>query len=116
MTAQTLAVDANNDIYLGEDGNIALIFDLQGTLQACAHAAKTILGEMIFQANQGLPNFQLIWVGVPNTQQYEAAVRATLLEVAGVQEIVSFTYNLTDNNLTYTAVIKTIYGTGTVNG
>src|SRR5690606_41293921 len=101
MTAQTLAVDANNDIYLGEDGNIAVVFNLQGTLQACAQAAKTILGEMIFQSNRGVPNFQLIWVGVPNPQQYEAAVRATLLEVDGVQEIVSFIYNLTDNNLTY---------------
>jgi hypothetical protein len=116
MTAQTLAVNENNDIYIGEDGNLALIFDIQGTLQACAHATKTILGEMIFAANQGVPNFQLIWVGVPNLQQYESAVRATLLSVDGVKEIVSFKYSLADNNLTYTAVIKTIYGTGTVNG
>lgn len=116
MTAQTLAVNENNDIYIGEDGNIAVVFNMQGTLQACAHATKTILGEMIFRANQGLPNFQLIWVGVPNLQQYESAVRATLLDVAGVKEIVSFTYRLADNNLTYTATILTIYGTGVVNG
>jgi hypothetical protein len=116
MTAQTLAVNENNDIFRGEDGNIALIFNLAGTLQACAHAAKTRLGEMIFQANQGLPDFELIWVGVPNLQQYESAVRATLLAVAGVKEIVSFTYRLADNNLTYTATILTIYGTGVVNG
>ena len=84
MTAQTLAVNAQNDIYIGDDGNIALVFNLQGTLQACAHSGKTILGEMIFAANQGLPNFQLIWVGVPNLQQYETAVPATLLAVYGV--------------------------------
>jgi len=116
MTAQTLAVNAQNDIFIGEDGNISLIFNLQGTLQACAQATKTLLGEMIFQANQGLPNFQLIWKGVPNLQQYEAAVRATILAVDGVQEIVSFTYSLADNKLTYTATILTIYGTGVVNG
>ena len=116
MTAQTLAVNDNNDIYIGEDGNLALIFALPGTLQACAHSGKTLLGEMIFAANQGLPNFQLIWVGVPNLQQYEAAVRATLLAVDGVKEIVSFAYRLADNNLTYTATILTIYGTGVVNG
>ncbi len=114
MTAQTLAVDSNNDIYLGTDGNIAVVFNMQGTLQACAHASKTLLGEMIFSVNEGLPNFQLVWVGVPNLQQYEAAVRATLLAVDGVVEIVSFLIDITDNNLTYTAVIRTIYGTGTI--
>lgn len=114
MTAQTLAVNSQNDLYLGTDGNIALVFNMQGTLEACAHATKTILGEMIFAINQGLPNFQLVWVGVPNLQQYEAAVRATLLAVDGVVEIVSFLIDLTDNNLTYTATIRTIYGTGTI--
>jgi hypothetical protein len=116
MTAQCFAVNSNNDIYLGKDGNLAIVFDLQGTLQACAHASKTLLGEMIFATNQGLPNFQLIWVGVPNIQQYEAALRATLAEVDGVLEIVSFLADLSDNTLTYTVTIRTIYGVGVVNG
>lgn len=114
MTAQTFAVNTQNDIYLGTDGNLAVVYDMQGTLQACAHATKTLLGEMIFSTNEGLPNFQLVWVGVPNLQQYEAAVRATLLAVDGVVEIVSFLIDLNDNTMTYTATIRTIYGTGTI--
>lgn len=116
MTAQTLAVNNQNDLYIGDDGNIAVVFNLQGTLQACEHAAKTKLGEMIFSTDQGVPMFELVFVGVPNLQQYEAAVRATLLSVAGVDDIVSFLMDLVDNELTYTAVIKTIYGTGSING
>ena len=116
MTAQCFAVNSNNDIYLGTDGNLAIVFDMQGTLQACEHALKTVLGEMIFATNQGLPNFQLIWVGVPNLQQYEAAVRATILAVDGVVEVVSFLADLSDNTLTYTITIRTIYGVGVVNG
>jgi hypothetical protein len=116
MTAQTLAVNDKNDIYLGKDGNLVVVFDLQGTLQACEHAATTILGEMIYQVNQGIPNFELVWVGVPNIQQYQAAVRAALLEVAGVVEIVSFIADISDNTLSYTAIIRTIYGIGSING
>jgi hypothetical protein len=71
---------------------------------------------MIFATNQGLPNFQIVWVGVPNLQQYESAVRATILAVDGVVEVVSFLSNLSDNTLTYTITIRTIYGTGVVNG
>lgn len=114
MTAQCFAVNDNNDIFLGKDGNLSIVFDLQGTLQACAHAAKTILGEMIFATNQGLPNFQVVWVGVPNLQQYEAAVRATILAIDGVSEVVSFLADMSDNTLTYTITIRTIYGVGVV--
>ncbi len=116
MTAQCFAVNSNNDIYLGTDGNLAIVFDMQGTLQACEHALKTVLGEMIFATNQGLPNFQLIWIGVPNLQHYEPAVRATILAVDGVVEVVSFLADLSDNTLTYTITIRTIYGVGVVNG
>ena len=116
MTAQCFSVNTNNDIYLGMDGNLAIVFNLQGTLQACAHAAKTILGEMIFAVDQGLPNFQLIWVGVPNLQQYESAIRGAILAVDGVVQVVSFLASLSDNTLTYTMTIQTVYGTGTING
>jgi len=116
MTAQTFSVNDQNDIYLGADGNLVIVFNLQGTLQACEHAVTTLLGEMIYQADQGIPNFELIWVGVPNVQQYQAAVRAALLRVDGVVEIVSFIVGISDNKLNYTAIIRTIYGTGSING
>lgn len=116
MSAKTLATNSNNDIYLGADGNIALAFDLNAVAQTCNHAAEAQRGEMVLNVNDGIPNFQLIWVGVPNLQQFETAVRAALLAVTGVTEVISFTSTVTNNVLDYNATIRTIYGVGQING
>lgn len=122
--AQTLSANVNstipnvafNDIYLDSDGNISLSFDLQAVLQACAQAAQTILGEMVFNVNQGIPYFQTLWIGVPNTQQFNAALRVAFLSVTGVIEVVSLITSQDGNTFSYTAVIRTIYGSGGING
>lgn len=123
---------ASNDIYLDGDGNISLSVDLQAVLQACSQAAQTLLGEMIYNTDQGIPYFQTLWVGVPNIQQFTGALRAAFLAVPNVVEVVTlFTSQVNNPNLpvnqsqsadilTYTAVIRTIYGsaglTGTIPG
>lgn len=113
---KTLAVDTNNDIYLGADGALALASDLQATLQAAQQAAQTQLGEMEYAVDQGLPNFAVVWNGTPNRAQFEAALRRALLSVAGVKGISELTISTADNALRYTATINTIYGAGAING
>lgn len=115
MTAKTFAVNASNDIYIGFNGNLVIVSDLEGTLQACAQSTKTILGEMVLAVDQGIPDFETVWNGVPNLQQYEAAIRSAILGVSGVVEIVSFFMNTEKQVLQYTAVIRTIYGVGSIN-
>ena len=114
---------ADNDIYLDQYGNIAMSFDQQSLLEECAQVARTLLGEMIFNTDQGIPYFQVVWTGVPNIAQFNAALRQSFLNVNGVIEVVSLTTqqaNDTSQNasyndtLFYTAVIRTIYGTGVV--
>lgn len=120
--AQTFSVrnDAEhedyNDLYLDSYGNIAIAVDQEAVLQDCAHAAKTILGEMVLQTNIGIPNFQTAWAGVPNILQYEAAVRVAILNVPGVLEIVSFRATFSANILNYVTVIRTVYGEGQISG
>jgi hypothetical protein len=117
---QTLSANVNdsitgvapNDIYLTPDGNISLSFDIQAALQACAQAAKTLLGEMIFNINQGIPYFQTVWVGVPNIQQFTAALRGAFLAVPNVIEVISLITSQVGNALTYTAIIRTSFGVG----
>lgn len=111
-----LSVDANNDIYLLADGNLALARDLSACMQACAQAVKAQAGEMIYATDQGVPNFRTIWNGAPNLLQFEAAVRLALLAVPGVQSVVSLTSRLDGERVVYAATIKTIYGLGTLNG
>jgi predicted hotdog family 3-hydroxylacyl-ACP dehydratase len=118
------AVDENNDLYINANGNLAIVNDLEATLQACAHSAKALLGEMVLNTNLGLPNFQTIWVGVPNVAQWEAALRVAFQNVEGVIGVQSLTITqekettgrIVNTVLSYVAVILTEFGVGTVNG
>jgi hypothetical protein len=112
----TIAVNANNDMYLTPDGNIAIVYDLEATLQACAQAAKTILGEMIYATNLGIPYFETVFSGVLNIPQFAAALRSAWLAIPDVVEVITLDIAQAANTLTYTATIMTDYGQGVVNG
>ena len=112
MTILTFAVNSNNDLYLNAEGNIAYAYDLTAIIQQCQQAAKTLLGEMVYNTNQGLPYFQTVWTGTPNIAQDTAALRRAFLAVGGVLEVVSLMTSQTNNTLSYTAMIRTIYGNG----
>lgn len=126
--SQTLSANVNNDIpgvsendiYLDSRGNISISRDLQAVLQECAQVAKTRLGELVFNVDLGIPFFDTVWDGIPNIPQYTAALRSSILNVDGVIEIISLlAAPPTDENkdiLNYTAIIRTIYGTGSING
>lgn len=127
MTTLTLASNVNNavsgaapfDIYLNEEGNIATSYDIQAILQACAQAASTILGEMIYNTDQGIPFKEAVWVGTPNLTQYTASLRNAFLSVNGggiVTEVLSLLTSQQGSILYYTAKINTIYGTTTLSG
>lgn len=109
-----ISSDSNGDIYIGPDGSLAIVTGLDAVMQACAAAARTQLGEMIFAVDQGLPNFQAVWNGAPNVSQFEAYLRANLLTVPDVVSVDSVTIATSGGALTYTATITTIYGTGAV--
>jgi hypothetical protein len=121
---QTLSANVNNnitgvaydDIYLDSNNNISISYDLEAVLEACAQAAQTVLGEIIFNVNQGIPFFQIVWVGVPNIEQYNAALRLAFLNVPNVVEVVSLMISQLNNNLSYTAVIRTSFGSGGISG
>jgi hypothetical protein len=78
--------------------------------------AKTRLGEISLATNIGIPYFQTVWNGVPNFQQFETALRQAFLSVTGVVEVVSLGVSQTGNTLNYSAVIRTVYGTGGFSG
>lgn len=113
---KTLGVNANNDIYLGADGNLVVLIGLPAVLQLCEHAVKAVLGEMVLATDQGVPYFQTVWVGVPNFQQFSAALSAAILGVQDVTNINSLVLTQTGNILNYVAEIATIYGVGGING
>lgn len=113
---QVFAVDSNNDLFINNDGTMAINRNLQAVIQACEHIAKAQLLEMVLDLERGVPNFETIWNGSPNTAQFEAYLRRNLLTVPDVIEIVSLETNVRNNVLEYVAEIRTIYGTGVLNG
>lgn len=121
-----------NDIYIGEDGNLAIagttpvpLDQINAVLYACANAAKSQLGEMVLQTNRGLPNFQAVWTGVPNIPLWEAVFRQLIESIPGVnyvEEIITQraynteAYTNTQDILIYTVTIITAFGQGVFNG
>lgn len=113
---RTLAVDENNDIYLGATGSLAIAEGLDAVMQAAQQAAQTMRGEMEYAVDEGLPNFAVVWNGSPNISQFDAALRRALLGVPHVTGVASLTITRADNALNYEATITTDYGPGVLNG
>ena len=113
---RTLAVDRDNDIFVGASGSLAMALDLQAVMQACAHALKGIAGEMAFNAGRGLPYFEAVWTGSPNLRVFEDAARQTLAGIEGVTGVPAFDCSVEGNILAYRATISTVYGHGLLTG
>jgi hypothetical protein len=116
VMTRVFTVDSNNDLIIAGDGNLAISSDLAATLQACEHAAKAQLSEMVLAVDEGIPNFQTVWTGAPSVIQFEAYLRRSLLAVVGVLDIVELTTVVANNILSYNVTIATIYGEGVING
>jgi hypothetical protein len=111
-----LAVDGNNDIFTDSSGRLAVNTDLAACMQTCEHVMQSILGEMMFHQDQGLPYFETVWNGSPNLRIFDSAARKALLGVRGVLAVTSFSSAIEENALQYHAEIRTEYGAGVVNG
>ena len=113
---QSFSLNQDNDIYLNSFGNISISTGIDAILQACKNAAQAQLGEMILSTNTGIPNFQAIWVGVPNYTIFTKYLRKSLESVNGVVSVDNLVLLKKDDVLSYTATINTIHGTGKLNG
>lgn len=113
---RVFTVDKNNDLVLAPDGNLSLSNDLQAVLFTCEQVARAQLNEMVLAVDQGMPNFQTVWVGAPNIPQFEAYLSARLQAVTGVQRVTSVEASASGGVLRYTATIQTVYGEGIING
>lgn len=112
---RTLKENENNDIFRVPGGNLAIGDGIDAVMQLCKSAMEVVVGEMLYQTDQGMPLFESAFNSY-RPEQFEAAGRLRMLEVDGVVSIESFDVDRINNALTYTAVIVTNYGKGTING
>lgn len=113
---RTLAVDAKNDLYISSTGSLAVVAGLDAVMEACQQAAQAQRGEMLYDLTRGIPTLDTVWRGSPKVAQFKAFLRRALMAVADVIEVSSITTRVADNTLSYSATIRTIYGTGVLNG
>lgn len=106
----TFASDDNNDLYIAPNGQLAIASNLTALAQTCEQSIQTMMGELVLQGSQGIPNFQLIWSGAPNIAQAENAIREAIMAVDGVTDVPVLSAFVQNNILKYNATIKTIYG------
>lgn len=111
----TIAVDANNDIFMDSADNLGLVRDIVATGQSAKQGAQTQLAEMQYAVDRGIPNFQVVWNGAPSVAQFEAALRRELLKITDVTDVPELNTALTGGQVTYAATIKTTFGTVPLN-
>ena len=111
---QTFTLNENNDIFLDSEGNISISRDAKAVEFACKNAAQTLLGEMIYRTDEGMPNFETVWGGIPNIPQFKASLISTLLSVSDVIEVDDPVVTIKDNILSYNVTILTAFGPGEI--
>lgn len=113
---RTLQVDKHNDFVVGDDGQLAIFSGLDALGQTSVQFVKARRGEMIHNADEGIPYDLVAWMGEPNEVQFEAAVRDTLTQVDTVTSVSAFEVVQVEDNLTYTATLQSTLGEVAISG
>lgn len=111
---KTVQVDDSGDRVV-KNGLFVYLYNLDALTQTCEQVMKQQLRELQYDQTKGIEYFDNVFNGDPNLQLFEAQAREQLLNVNGVTAIASFSYSQTDNELSYTANINTIYGDTVIN-
>lgn len=112
---QSVAINANGDMYRDSTGNIAMVSGADAVGQNCITAMRAVKGEMEYDQTGGMP-YAATAFQTYNPIAFEAAARKVLGAVTGVTAVTSFTVTKTGNDLVYAASISTIYGPTTITG
>jgi hypothetical protein len=111
----TFDVNESNDIYLGKDGNLALVRDEAAVKNCCMHYAKALRGEILHKIDKGIPYWKTTFGRNADLPMFDTAFRERMQEIAQVLAVDSFSASIEHHTLFYTAVISTIYGRITLN-
>lgn len=107
---QTLAVNSTNDIFLDDNGNIAIDRDLLAVRDVCASVSKVRKGEFVLNTTLGMPFLQSVFIGSPNLFQYQATLLIALKNVQEVNRVSGIEMQISGTILYYTAQIITNFG------
>lgn len=113
---KTLAVNSNNDIYIGADGNLAIVDGLESVKQRCEQAARILRNELPYAQSKGIPFFETPFGDSGNLGLYESYLRQQYTSVQDVTGVKYIRFRFEGTELQYEAGILSIYGEATISG
>lgn len=102
---RSIAVNNLNDIFIGPDGNLAMVVDQEAFQQNSEAVMKVQRGELNLDLANGVPTLATVW-NAWKPAQFIAAGRAMLAQVPGWIATKSFNLARAGGVATYTAVIE----------
>jgi hypothetical protein len=112
---QSIAINANGDMYLDASGNIAWVTGIDAVSQNSATAMRAQRNEMQYDQTGGMPMGATAF-DTYDPVAFEAAARQVLLAVDGVTGVTAFSVTKSGNQLQYSATLSTIYGPTVISG
>ena len=97
-------------------GRIQTVSNLDSSLTIIDNTVRSQLGEYIYKTDKGIDYWDNVFGANPNFQLFESQVRSNVLDLSFVERIESFEYTVKNNTLSYAMNVKTIYGSGVING
>ena len=106
------------DIYLDDNGNLAIKSDEQALLDILTNRIRTKKYEVQYDMNKGVPYFETIFANTGLLGLWRSYVIEEIERTSGVISVESLLYSLDEGNkkLSYTCQIRTIYGETSLNG
>ena len=111
---KTLAQNSANDIYIGSDGGLATVDELNAYSIVIADAVRTVRGELQLDTERGVPYFETVFKSVNGIDIWKNDVRKRVLEFPFVKSIDSFDVSYANRKLEYTMRLTTDAGDVTV--
>lgn len=106
---KSLAQSATRD-FVVVAGRIQTVSDIDAAIIVIDNVVRTQLGEYRYNVTKGVDYEGNVFGPAPNLQLFEAQVRRNVLALSFVEQITSFEYNVSNNELVYSMTVKTIYG------
>lgn len=84
----------NDDVFLDENGDLAIVVDGEQVASHVVARLKTILGENYFNTETGLPWVEAMYTPATTYEQKTAMIRSIISRTPGVEEIKRFSFGV----------------------
>lgn len=108
----------NNELHLGEDGQIAVFTEKDAYAQTVTNAIRTVFGEVPSNTSLGIPYFDTVFMSHDKILLWKAQVEKRIQEFEFVDAVSEFnaTVDYGTRVLTYSLVVTTDEGNVRISG